>query len=87
MLGTLTLVTVGAGAGKLTVVLVTSFITPDVNPSRALLTAVVFVAPRPVNVATPEIAVAVVVPVRLHEPASFLATVTTVELLELHIFP
>ena len=76
-----------AGAGKVTVALVNLVITPDVNPSCALLTRAIFVAPRFVKVATPLLAVAVVVPVSVHVPVSSLAAVTTVALSLVQVLP
>ena len=58
-----------------------------VNFSCAPVTAAVLVAPRLLKVTTPALAVAVFVPVRVQEPASFLAAVTTVVLLLVQTLP
>ena len=76
-----------AGAGKVTVVLVTLTSPVAVKPSCALFTCALFVAPRFVKVATPLLAVAVVVPVSVHVPTSSLAAVTTVALSLVHVLP
>ena len=55
--------------------------------SCAPVTATTLVTPRPVKVTTPALAVAVTVPVMVHEPASFLDTVTTFVLLFVHVLP
>ena len=76
-----------AGAGKDTVALITLVSPVAVKPSCALFTKAVLVAPRFVKVATPELAVAVAVPVNIHAPASSLDAVTTVALSPVQILP